>query len=215
MIPQSVIFTLRKINLHLNSNWTSNFEISCSIALDFLFICIFIVCLGRIEPTCCYKWNSSWEILPSPTQSLFSPRKLLLCRYLQRTSVNPTVTSSMAKARQQVDFAPIGLLLCLSSGKKHYELPHSTLLTKGTEACVTQRSETPLHPQGFGEEHSCIEGCLCVQAHCGGRERSMCYIGRCEIWRRRREMGFLHRASFNRILWLVLLSACQRLKYYG
>lgn len=109
MIPQSVIFTLRKINLYLNRDWTSDFEISCSIALGFLLTCFIIVCLGRIEPTCCCKRNSSWEILPPPTQSLFSPRKYLLCRYLQRTSVNPTATSSEAKARQGADFVHMGL----------------------------------------------------------------------------------------------------------
>lgn len=70
--------------------------------------------------------------------------------------------------------------MCLRGGEKHPKSPASTFLTEGTEVCDIQRSDTPLHhqrPQGFGEDHCCIKGYHCVQAHCGGRERSISCTG--------------------------------------
>lgn len=145
----------------------------------FLLICFFIVCFGRTEPTCCYKWNASWEILPTPTQSLFSQRKWCCagtCEGLVCTPLIPHPRQRQVRG-QILPTKDLEYLLRLSSGKKHHELPLSTLLTKGTEACGIQRSDTPLHhqyPQGFGEKHCCIK--VSVSRHITEVGKGACVI---------------------------------------
>lgn len=183
MAQQSPTFSLRKINLCLNRNWISAFEVSHSVALGFLFHLLYFVLLAQMEPTCFLQAEFILsDSSVSPTMTVF-PKKTALVQLLVRYQCKPScylIQSKSKAAARLLSTWDIEYLLWLRGGEKHPKSPASTFLSQSTEACGIQRGDVPLphkHPQGFGEVHSCIKGYHHVQARLGGGRRSISCTG--------------------------------------
>lgn len=120
MVQQSPTFSLRKINLCLNRNWISAFEVSHSVALGFLFHLLYFVLLAQMEPTCCLQAEFILsDSSVSPTMTVF-PKKTALVQLFVRYQCKPSCYLIQSKSKAAARLLPtwdLEYLLWLRGGK--------------------------------------------------------------------------------------------------